>query len=161
MMEAEGDKPPEDATKHDPLHHPAREMSLHLLRMLETRLEAAGLVAQAESRRLLTRLQLRLLAVGALFIALWGGIVLLAIALPDHLRVPVLGAVVAAFVIGAVVSLVIAARMQASRAVGSLAWFLEGLKMDLEVLARSLAQPVVQVAPPPEEKRSPPSDVAA
>jgi len=64
-------------------------------------------------------------------------------------------------VIGAVVSLVIAARMQASRAVGSLAWFLEGLKMDLEVLARSLAQPVVQVAPPPEEKRSPPSDVAA
>jgi len=52
-------------------------------------------------------------------------------------------------------------RMQASRAVGSLAWFLEGLKMDLEVLARSLAQPVVQVAPPPEEKRSPPSDVAA
>jgi len=72
-----------------------------------------------------------------------------------------LGAVVAAFVIGAVVSLVIAARMQAGREVGSLAWFLEGLKMDLEVFARSLAQPAAPAAPPPEEERSPPSDVAA
>ena len=167
MMEAPADKnhadpQPEDPTKHDPLHHPAREMSLHLLRMLETRLEAAGLVAQAESRRLITRLQLKLLAVGALFIALWGGIVLLAIVLPDHLRAPVLGAVVAAFVTGAIVSLVVAARMQASRDVGSLSWFLEGLKLDLEVLARTLAQPVA-AAPPPDEKdkRSPPGDVAA
>jgi uncharacterized membrane protein YqjE len=161
MMEAEGDKPQEDATKHDPLHHPAREMSLHLLRMLETRLEAAGLVAQAESRRLLTRLQLRLLAVGALFIALWGGIVLLAIALPDRLRVPVLGAVVADLRDrrrGVAGDRGPHAGQPRSRIAG---WFLEGLKMDLEVLARSLAQPVVQAAPPPEEKRSPPSDVAA
>ena len=42
--------------------HPAREMSIHLLRMLETRLEAAGIVLHAESQRLLSRLQLHLLA---------------------------------------------------------------------------------------------------
>ena len=89
MMEAEPEKPPEAAPEHDPLHHPAREMSLHLLRMLETRLEAAGIVAQAESQRLLSRLQLKLLAAAAVFIAIWGAIVLLAIALPPDLRVPV------------------------------------------------------------------------
>ena len=44
-------------------------MSLHLLRMLETRLEAAGIALQAESQRLLTRLQLQLLAAAAVFIA--------------------------------------------------------------------------------------------
>ena len=44
---------PEDAA------HPARELSLHLLRMLETRMDAAGIVLQAESQRLLTRLQLQ------------------------------------------------------------------------------------------------------
>jgi len=159
-MEAPGDNPQGASTEHDPLHHPAREMSLHLLRMLETRLEAAGIVAQAESQRLLTRLQLKLLAAAAIFIAIWGGIVLLAIALPSNLRVPVLGAVVAAFVIGAVVALVIAARMTSSRAVGSLAWFLDGLKQDLEILARTLS-PQAVAAPPPEQQRSPPSDVAA
>jgi len=160
-MEAPGDKPQGAAPEQDPLHHPAREMSLHLLRMFETRLEAAGIVAQAESQRLLDRLQLKLLAAAAIFIAIWGGIVLLAIALPSNLRVPVLGAVVAAFVIGAVVALLIAARMESGHGVGSLAWFLDGLKQDLEILARSLAQPAPAATPPPEQERSPPSDVAA
>ncbi len=160
MMEAEPEKPPEAAPEHDPLHHPAREMSLHLLRMLETRLEAAGIVAQAESQRLLSRLQLKLLAAAAMFIAIWGAIVLLAIALPPDLRVPVLGAVVAAFVIGAVVALVVAQRLKAGREVGSMSWFLEGLKADLEILARTLAAPAA-AAPPPDQQRSPPSDIAA
>ena len=159
MMEAPGDNS-QTATEPDPLHHPAREMSLHLLRMLETRLEAAGFVAQAESQRLLNRLQLQILAAAAVFIAIWGGIVLLAIALPENLRVPVLGAVVAAFVIGAVVALRVAARMKSGRDVGSLAWFLDGLKQDLEILARTLSQPAA-AAPPPEQQRSPPSDIAA
>jgi len=160
MMEAPGDNS-QTAAEHDPLHHPAREMSLHLLRMLETRLEAAGLVAQAESQRLLSRLQLKLLAYAAVFIAIWGGIVLLAIALPSNLRVPVLGAVVAAFVIGAVAALLVAARMKSGHEVGSLAWFLDGLKQDLEILARTLSQPVAAAPPPPEEQRSPPGDIAA
>ena len=85
---------------------------------------------------------------------------LLAIALPENLRVPVLGAVVAAFVIGAVVALRVAARMKSGRDVGSLAWFLDGLKQDLEILARTLSQPAA-AAPPPEQQRSPPSDIAA
>jgi len=160
--------------------HPAREMSLHLLRMLETRLEAAGLVLQAESRRIVTRLQLNLLAAAALFIALWGGIVLLAIALPPHLRVPVLGAVVAAFVLAAVWAVFKARRMASGHGVGSMRWFLEALKLDLEIFARSLsrpAQPPVSDAVPPEpeptapeptpgpespdSKRNAPSDLAA
>jgi len=160
MMEEEPEKPPEAAPEHDPLHHPAREMSLHLLRMLETRLEAAGIVAQSESQRLLSRLQLKLLAAAALFIAIWGAIVLLAIALPPNLRVPMLCAVVAAFVIGAVVALVVAARLKAGREVGSMSWFLEGLKADLEILARTLSAPAA-AAPPPDQQRSPPSDIAA
>ena len=41
-------------------------------------MEAAGIVFQAESQRLLSRLQLKLLAAAAVFIALWGFIVLLA-----------------------------------------------------------------------------------
>ena len=40
---------------------PAREMSLHLLRMVETRLEAAGIVLQNEGNRLATRLQLQVI----------------------------------------------------------------------------------------------------
>ena len=83
---------------------PAREMSLHLLRMLETRMDAAGIALQGETQLLLRRLQLRLFAAAAVFIAIWGGIVLLAIALPPHLRVPVLAAVVVGFVILAVVA---------------------------------------------------------
>lgn len=145
--------------------HPARELSLHLLRMLETRLEAAGIVLQAESRRLLSKLQLQILAAAAIFIAIWGGIVLLAIALPPHLRVPVLAGVVAAFVLAAVAALVIAHRKTASAGVGSLEWFLDSLKQDLEVWARSLAHHQAQQeprpVPPPDQNRSPPSDIAA
>lgn len=145
--------------------HPAREMSLHLLRMLETRLEAAGIVLQGESRRVVSRLQLHLLAAAAAFIAIWGGIVLLAIALPDNLRVPVLGGVVAAFVLGAVLALLKARRLMAQQGVGSLDWFLGALKQDLEVWARSLAhhnaQQESKPVPPPDQNRSPPSDIAA
>ncbi len=97
------EKPPPSAASEEPAH-PARELSLHLLRMLETRMDAAGIVLQAESQRLLMRLQLQILAAAAGFIAIWGGIVLLAIALPSHLRAPVLGAVVALFVLGALVA---------------------------------------------------------
>ena len=158
------------AETHEPAggedHHanPARELSLHLLRMLETRMEAAGIVFQAESQRLLSRLQLKALAAAAVFIALWGGIVLLAIALPPDLRVPVLGAIVAAFVLVAVWAVVKANRMIAGREVGSLDWFLEGLKQDLEIFARSLARnasPPPAEQPPPDQHRSPPSDIAA
>ncbi len=146
--------------------HPARELSLHLLRMLETRMEAAGIVLQSETQRLVSRLQLHLLAVAAGFIALWGGIVLLAIALPPNLRVPVLSGVILAFVLTAVWALLRARRMMAGNEVGSLSWFLDSLKLDLEVLARSLAQAQVQPqvppapAPEPEPERSQVSDAA-
>ena len=163
-METPEEKPPPSA---EPIPeapaHPARELSLHLLRMLETRVDAAGIALQAESQRLMMRLQLRILAAAAGFIAIWGGIVLLAIALPQHLRVPVLGAVVGLFVLGAVVAWLVAGRMIASREIGSLNWFLEGLKLDLEVLARSLSQahPPPTEQQPPEQQGSPPSGIAA
>jgi uncharacterized membrane protein YqjE len=149
--------------------HPAREMSLHLLRMLETRLEAAGIVLQSESQRVVSRLQLHLLAAAAGFIAIWGGIVLLAIALPPNLRLPVLSGVVLAFVLLAVWAVLRANRMIAGKDVGSLTWFLDSLKLDLEVLARSLGQaqvvqaptqPPVQPEPEPEPERSQVSDAA-
>jgi uncharacterized membrane protein YqjE len=144
--------------------HPARELSLHLLRMVETRMEAAGIVLQSESQRLLSRLQLHLLAAAMGFIAVWGGIVLLAIALPPHLRVPVLSGVIAAFVLTAVWAVLRARRMLAGDQVGSLSWFLDSLKLDLEVLARSLAQAPAQAQPPvppqPEPERSQVSDAA-
>ena len=44
----------------------------------------------------------------------WAGIVLLAIDLPEHLRVPVLSAVVAACVIGAVIAHMLAKRKASS-----------------------------------------------
>jgi uncharacterized membrane protein YqjE len=161
-MIAAGEKPAEPggadgAAEFGP--RPAREMSLHLLRMVETRLEAAGIVLQSESARLVTRLQLQLIGAAALFIAIWGGIVLLAIALPPNLRVPVLSAVVAAFVLGAVWVLVKAHRMVSGRDVGSMHWFLESLKLDLEVLSRSLAES--QAAAAEETSGSPPNDLAA
>jgi len=139
--------------------NPARELSLHLLRMLETRMEAAAIVFQAESQRLLSRLQLKLLAAAAVFIALWGAIVFLAIALPPNVRVPVLGGIVAAFLLVAVWAFIKANRMVAGREVGSLNWFLESLKHDLEIFARSLARHAEPA--PPEQQRSPPSDIAA
>lgn len=136
--------------------HPAREMSLHLLRMLETRLEAAGIVLQSESQRVVTRLQLHLFAAAAGFIAIWGGIVLLAIALPPNLRIPVLSGVVAAFVLAAAWCVLRARRMIAGREVGSLSWFLDSLKLDLEVLARSLGHHQAQAAPPAPPPAEPP-----
>jgi uncharacterized membrane protein YqjE len=159
-MEEPGEKPQPAGAEESP-SHPARELSLHMLRMLETRLDAAGIVLNSESQRLVSRLQWALLAAATMFIAVWGGIVLLAIALPPALRVPVLSGVVAAFVITAVVAFVLARRMVPGRKVGSLAWFLEGLKLDLEVLARSLSQSQPQSAPPPEQQRKPPDDIAA
>jgi uncharacterized membrane protein YqjE len=119
--------------------HPARELSMHLLRMLETRMDAAGIAIQGETQLVLARLQLRMLAGAAAFFAVWGGIVLLAIALPPDLRVPVLGVVVAAFVIVALVAYVRARRPVASQQVGSLRWFMDSLRQDLEVLSRALA----------------------
>jgi len=76
---------------------------------------------------------------------------------------------VAAFVLGAVWCVMRANRMIAGREVGSLSWFLDSLKLDLEVLARSLAQhqaPAAPQAPPPapppepETQRSQVSDAA-
>ena len=131
---------------------PAREMSLHLLRMLETRVDAAGIALQGETQLLLGRLQLRLFAAAAVFIAIWGGIVLLAIALPPHLRVPVLSAVVVGFVILAVALQLRARRMASTHEVGSLHWFLDSLRQDLEVLSRALARAQAASrgdAPPP------------
>jgi uncharacterized membrane protein YqjE len=131
-------RPAADPERDDTENHPAREVSLHLLRMLETRMEAAGIALQGETQLLMARLQLKLFAGAALFIAIWGGIVLLAIALPEHLRVPVLGAVVAAFVIAAVVAILVARRKASGQTFGSLRWFLDGLRLDLEVLSRAL-----------------------
>lgn len=151
----------------EPPKHPAREISKHLLHMLETRMEAASLALQGETQRLLTRLQLRILAAAAAFIALWGGIVLLAIVLPPPLRVPVLSGVIVLLMLAAVWAWVHAARMAAARDVGSFGWLLDGLKLDLEVLSRALAssQPQSQPQPhdpaPSDQPGSPPSDIAA
>jgi uncharacterized membrane protein YqjE len=144
--------------------HPAREMSLHLLRMLETRMDAAGIAFKSETQLLTTRLQLRLLAAAAIFISIWGGIVLLAIALPPNLRVPVLSAVVLGFVLAGVCCQLAANRKASSGDVGSMSWFLDGLKLDLEVLSRALDRSQsTRSGPdaPSEETRSTPSDLAA
>jgi hypothetical protein len=109
----------------------------------------------------LSRLQLKLLAAAAMFIALWGGIVLLAIVLPPTWRVPVLSAVVVAFVLTAAWASLAARRKIATQQPGSLAWFLDGLKLDLEVFSRNLAQSPSQPVSTPEQPRSPPSDIAA
>jgi uncharacterized membrane protein YqjE len=162
-MEAAGEKTPGNGF--DPEPHPAREMSLHLLRMLETRMDAAGIALQSETQLIMARLQLKLLAAAAIFIAIWGSIVLLAIALPPHLRVPVLSAVVVGFVIAGVACHLVAKRKESTREVGSFAWFLDSLRLDLEVLSRTLArnqqaQPQ-EPQPEPEPERNPPSDIAA
>jgi len=138
----------------------ARALTLHLLRMFETRMDAAGIALNSEVQSFSKRMQLRLLAAGALFIAIWGGIVLLAIALPSDLRIPVLSAVVVAFVIGAVWAQSAAKRNVSSRDLGSMSWFLESLKLDLEVLLRALAKSRAQ-SPPPAEHKSEPDDLAA
>ena len=163
-MEAAGEKAPGNGF--DPEPHPAREMSLHLLRMLETRMDAASIALQAETQLIMARLQLRLLAAAAIFISIWGGIVLLAIALPPDVRVPVLSAVVAGFVIAGITCHLIARRKASTREIGSLAWFLDSLRLDLEVLSRTLARSQVssqpqEPQPEPEPERNPPSDIAA
>jgi len=150
-MEQGGDKPEEANGVDLDASHPAREMSLHMLRMLETRLEAAGIVLQAETQRIVGRVQLQLLAGVAVLISLWGGIVLLAVALPPHLRVPVLSAVVGAFVLAALVAFLHARRMRPNTGIGSVTWFVDALKLDLDVLARSLAQHRAQVQRPDSE----------
>ncbi|MBC8027867.1 MAG: hypothetical protein H7Y89_17900 [Steroidobacteraceae bacterium] len=137
--------------------HPARELTMHLLRMLETRIDAAGIALNSEIEMFSLRLQLKLLAAAAVFISIWGAIVLIAIVLPDPYRVPVLGVVIAGFVALAVWAHLAAKRAISTRAVGSMHWFLDGLKLDFEVLSRSLAPR----APPPTDKRSSPSDLAS
>jgi uncharacterized membrane protein YqjE len=137
---------------------PARALTLHLLHMLETRMDAASIALNTEIQSFSTRIQLRLVAAGALFIAIWGGIVLLAIALPEPYRIPVLSIVVAAFALGAAWAQFAAKRKVSSDDVGSMRWFLEGLKLDFEVLSRSLANK--QRAEQPA-RRSEPDDLAA
>jgi len=143
----------------------ARALTLHVLRMLETRMDAAAIALQAEIQGFSSRLQLRLLAASAFFLALWGGIVLLAIALPPHLRIPVLCGVVAAFVIGGIWAIFAAKSVLTSRDVGSMSWFLDNLKQDVDVLTRSLAQSRQHPPAPPaaanEPTRSDPNDLAA
>lgn len=155
-MDAPQDTSPGSAE--EPETGAARALTLHLLRMLETRADAAGIALQSEIQSFSTRLQLRVVAGAALFIAVWGGIVLLAIVLPPHLRIPVLSAVVALFVVAGVWALLAAKRASPSQDVGSMTWFLDSLKLDLEVLSRSLAKPA---APAAEEPRRQPDDLAA
>ena len=148
----------------------ARALALHVLRMLETRMDAAGIALQAELHSFSSRLQLRAVAAALFFLALWAGIVLLAIALPPHLRIPVLAAVIAAFVVGGLWAHVAAKRAASSHDVGSMTWFLDNLKRDVDVLSRSLAQSRAQqaqkqepqpAASPTESSRSDQNDLAA
>jgi len=154
------DTPPPDAAPDgaDMESGPARALTLHLLRMLETRMDAAGIALNTEVQTFGTRLQLKIVAAALLFIAIWGGIVLLAIALPDPYRIPVLAAVVLAFAGGAVWAQLAAKRQVTSDDVGSMRWFLDGLKQDLEVLSRSLNR---RHEPVSEIHRNPPNDLAA
>jgi len=144
---------------------PARALTLHLLRMLETRMDAAGIALNSEVESFSSRVQLKLLAAGALFIAIWGGIVLLAIALPDPWRVPVLAGVILLFVAGAAWAQLAAKKLASPQGVGSMRWFLDALKLDFEVLTRSLspkrAVPSAEPGAQPEDKRSSSHDAAA
>ena len=163
-MEGQDDAPEDSSAEEEPGQ--ARALTIHLLRMLETRVDAAGIALQGELQSFSSRLQLRVIAAASIFIALWGGIVLLAIVLPPHLRVPVLAGVIAAFVGAGVWAHLAANRTMASRDVGSMSWFLDSLKLDMDVLSRSLAKPRAQPAPPPaatvdESARSEPNDLAA
>jgi len=166
-MEGQNDEPADTPADDEP--GKARALALHVLRMFETRMDAAGIALQAEIDAFSSRLQLRVVAGALFFIALWGGIVLLAIALPPHLRIPVLAAVIAAFVAGGVWAHFAAKRSESSNDVGSMTWFLDNLKRDVDVLSRSLAQSRAQQAPqqpepapmPNESTRSDPNDLAA
>jgi uncharacterized membrane protein YqjE len=133
---------------------PARELTLHLLRMLETRADAAGIALQSELDTFSKRLQLKVMAGAAMFFAIWAGIVLLAIVLPPHLRVPVLSTVVGLFVLVALIAWLAGKRKVASREVGSMAWFLDSLKRDFEVFSRALERSHAPAPPPSAEERS-------
>lgn len=141
--------------------HPARELSVHLLRMMETRMEAAALAIQGETRRFVSRLHWQLLAAAGVFFAVWGGIVLLAIALPEDLRVPVLGAVVGGFVLLTIVALLQAGKAAASHGVGTIRWFLDCLRQDLELVSRVLSRQPPRPKPDASNDRSPQHDLAA
>jgi uncharacterized membrane protein YqjE len=167
-MEGQNDAPADEPVEDEP--GKARALTIHVLRMLETRMDAAGIALQSEIQSFSSRLQLRVIAAALFFIALWGGIVLLAIVLPPNLRIPVLAAVVAAFVIGGVWAHLAANRAVASRDIGSMTWFLDNLKLDVEVLSRSLAQsrarqasqsPPPPAATPEDPTRSDANDLAA
>lgn len=138
--------------------HPARELSVHLLRMFETRLEAAGIAVRAETQLFTSRLKLTLVMYAGLFFAVWAGIALLAIALPEHLRVPVLGAVVVAFIVVALVAWRFAKKKRASDEIGTMRWFLGSLRADFDLLCRAIAR---QGTPTANRDGSPPHDLAA
>jgi uncharacterized membrane protein YqjE len=177
-MDPAGDREPENPEERE--SRPARTLFQHLLRMFETRMDAAGVAVRWEIDAVTSRLQLKLIAAGALLIALWAAVVLIAIALPPHLRIPVLSVVVAGFAIAAVWAFLAARRERIPGETGSMRWFVDGLKADLEVLARTAerarpraepppAEPPPAETPPPSEarppqdisSRSPPSDIAA
>lgn len=124
-------------------------------------MEAAAIAVQGETQRFVSRLQWQLLAAAGVFFAVWAGIVLLAIALPEHLRVPVLSAVVGGFVLLAIVALLYAKRVAASREVGSMRWFLDCLRQDLELVSRVLSRQASRTRAPSSNDRSPPHDLAA
>jgi uncharacterized membrane protein YqjE len=160
MMDAGNDTQSEHEQPESNQAGPARELTLHLLRMLETRADAAGIAVQSEIESFSKRLQLRVVAGAAIFLAVWAGIVLLAIVLPPELRVPVLASVVGLFVIGAVIALLAANRKVVSGEVGSMAWFLDGLKRDFEVFSRALEKPHV-LAPQATPEQGSQNDLAA
>mgnify|MGYP003576006279 FL=1 len=122
-------------------------------------MEAAGLALQGETRLVVTRLKLGMLAGVAAFFAVWGGIVLIAIALPEDLRVPVLSAVVAGFALLALIAYLVAKKKVSTTEVGTMRWFLDSLRQDLELLSRALARKSPQQKP--SSDRSPPHDLAA
>jgi uncharacterized membrane protein YqjE len=158
-MDASHDPEPGSVEDEDNDAGAARELTLHLFRMLQTRADAAGIALQSEMKSFSTRLKLQVIAWAAMFIALWAGIVLLAIVLPPHLRVPVLSAVVGLLFIGGVWALLAAKRTVSSRDVGSLSWFIDSIKLDIEMLSRALKKPRPPVAE--ETTRSRPDDLAA
>lgn len=151
---------PEPEPEPEPEAGPARALTLHLLHMLETRMDAAGIAIDIEVQSFKSRIQLNLAAAAGFFFAIWGGIVLLAIALPEPYRIPVLAAVVGAFALGGLWALFAAKRKVASTDVGSMRWFRDSLKADLEVLSRTLNRKTP--APHPQaQQRSANDDLAA
>ena len=131
-MKATGDKAPEHEVEPEETG-PARALTLHLLRMLDTRMDAFGLAVRSEITAVTSRAQLKLLSLAALVVALWAAVVLIAVALPPNLRVPVLSVVIGVFLVAALWALLVARRERVPGELGSMRWFLDGLKLDLEV----------------------------